>query len=235
MESNIFDSNFHKRLYKTGAIASLAQLAIIALYIIIVFIYGSRITNAEEFFLYQQSNAWSALLRLDLMMLILVGLYLLNFTALLFALWRDYPLTIIFAFLFTIIAVTLSFAGESTFALRHLGEMYSSAASELEKSQVTAAGNAILSSGWWNSTGSYISGILLQGGGIMISVVMLKSESFSNITAAAGLTGNAFDLLQHLVSPFAPQVTEYLSFVMIAYLIWYPMLARDLFRLSKTE
>lgn len=235
MESNIFDSQFYKRLYTVGAVASLLQLAIIGLYIVITMIYGPRITNAEEFFIYQKSHSWSILLRVDLLLLILVGLYLGNFPALLVALWRKNPITTLFAFSFTIIAVVLSFAGESTFALKHLGELYNSATSELERTQIIASGEAILASGWWNSTGSYMTGILLQGGGVLISVVMFKSVSFSKVTSVAGLIGNGFDLLQHLLSPFAPQISEYLSFVMVAYLIWYPMMSRDLYRLAKNQ
>jgi hypothetical protein len=235
MDYNIMNHDSLRRLYKIGAVASMLQLSTIVLSIVVTMIYGSRVISAEEFFVYQQSHYWSSLLRLDLMMLILVGLYLGNFPALFFALWRIKPITTIFAFLFTMLAVALSFAGESTFSLRYLGEMYATAASELERSQIIVSGEAILASGWWNSTGSYITGILLQGGGVMISIAMLYSTDFSKITGIAGIVGNGFDLLQHLLSPFAPQFSEYLSFAMVAYLIWYPMLSRDLFRLSKNQ
>ncbi len=235
MKSNMLDSHSYRRFYLIGAIASLLQLATIGLYIIVTMIYGSRITDAEEFFIYQQSHYWSSLLRLDLLMLILIGLYLGNFPGLFLALWRTNPITSLFAFSFTIFAVLLSFAGESTFALKHLGEIYSSATSDLERSQIVTSGEAVLASGWWNSTGSYMTGILLQSSGMIISIVMLKSVRFSKITAVAGLIGNGFDLLQHLFSPFFPQISEYLSFAMVAYLLWYPMLSRDLFRLAKNQ
>ena len=228
----MLENQIFKRIYTVGAVVSILQLAIIGVYIVLTIIYGPRITNAEEFYLYQQSHYWSSLLRVDLLFLLLVGLYLGNFPALLLALWRTNPILTFYAFSFTVIAVILSIAGESTFSLWHLGKMYQSTSNEMERMQIIASGEALLAGGWWNSTGSYVTGILLQGGGLMISLVMLKSNDFSKITGLAGMVGNGFDLLQHLIYPFAPQISGYLSFVMLAYLVWYPMMSRDLFQLA---
>ena len=233
MEELSVKGRTHSRLYLIGAVASVLQLALILSYIFVTVTLGPRITNAEEFFIAQQSDFWAGLFRIDLMMMLLVGLYLGNFPALLVSLWRIRPLTTIFAFGFTVIAVVLSFAGESTFAMLHLGRKYAEAVSEMERSQIVTAGETILSGGWWNSTGSYVTGLLLQTSGIMISVVMLHSTQFRKTTAIAGIIGNSFDLIQHLVSPFAPGITAYLSFGMVAYLVWYPMLGLDLFQLSR--
>jgi len=230
-----FEKKDLRKLYRIGAVSSLLQLAVICIYMLVVATLGPRITSAEEFFLAMETSFWSSLFRVDLILLILVGLYLGNFPALLVSLWRVNHVTTLFAFMFTIIAVALSLAGESTFALFYLGKQYLASSSEVERSQFMAAGEAIYANGWWNSTGSYMTGVLLQGGGVMISLVMLRSHNFSKITALAGLIGNSFDLLQHLLTPFVPEVAQYLSFAMVAYLIWYPMLARDLFRLGQVK
>jgi len=63
----------------------------------------------------------------------------------------------------------------------------------------------------------------------------LSSGNFHKTTAVAGIVGNSFDLIQHTLSPFLPGVIEYLSLGMVAYLIWYPMLSFDLFKLAKTS
>lgn len=235
MHQTLLDKHHFKSLYTIGAVVSLTQLVVIFIYMLIVALLGPRITNAETFFHIQQAEGWVSLLRVDFLLLILVGLYLGNFPALVVSLWRTNPLMIFFAALFTLIAITLSFAGESTFALAHLAKLHAAASTALERNQFIAAGEAILANGWWISTGSYMTGILLQGAGVLISLVMLRSHNFAKITAIAGLGGNSFDLLQHLISPFAPAISEYLSFAMILYLVWYPMLARDLFRLAKLQ
>lgn len=223
----------HSQLYRIGAICSMLQLTLIVTYMIVTFTIGPRVISAEGFFMAQQANFWTSLLRVDLMMMLLVGLYLGNFPALLANLYKNSPVLTLYASGFTLIAVILSFASESTFALIHVGEKYLQASSESERSQLLAAGESILSSGWWNSTGSYVTGILLQTGGIMISVAMFRSGDFHKSTAIAGIIGNSFDLIQHTLSPFLPGITEYLSIGMVAYLVWYPMMSFDLFKLAK--
>lgn len=222
-----------KQLYTIGAVASILQLAVILGYMVVVATLGPRITSAEEFFTVQNINPLASMLRVDFLFLILVGLYLGNFPALLAALWRVNPIVTLFATLFTVIGVTLSFANEATFSLLHLGNLYHGGGSEAQLAEWLAAGEAVLAAGWWNSSSSYMTGILLQGSGVAISFVMLGSKNFSKVTAISGLAGNAFDLIQHLLHPFLPSVSSIFSMFMIVYLLWYVMLARDLFRLAK--
>ncbi len=87
----------------------------------------------------------------------------------------------------------------------------------------------------WNGSAAYMGGIPLQGSGVVISITMLRSEDFSKVTAWAGLLGNGFDLVQHILHPFAPSVAGPIQMVMgVFYVGWYPMLARDLFRLARS-
>ena len=226
-----------KSLYTIGGIAALLQLAAILFTIVVAVTFGPRPTSAAEFFAIQQSNSLAALLRGDfVLMFLLLGAYLGTFPALWWNLRRISPVAATFATLFTAIAVILSFSGESTFALLHLGDLYAAAVSEAQRTQFLAAGEAVLAAGWWNSTGSYVAGILLQGGGIIISLVMLRSRDFNKVTAISGLLGNALDLIQHVIHPFAPAVSSTLMMVMGPfYLVWFPMLARDLFRLGRNS
>jgi hypothetical protein len=116
----------------------------------------------------------------------------------------------------------------------HLSDQYAAATTAAQRSQLLAAGEAIIASDMWNSSGGFMAGILLQGAGVLISVVMLRSQDFSRVTAYAGLLGNGFDLAQHILHPFAPSVSA--TLLMIAgpfYLVWFPMLARDLLRLGR--
>lgn len=224
-----------KRLYRIGGIAALIQLAAIVGSIVIAVGLGPRPSSAAEFFAIQLSNPLAALLRGDfVLMLFLLGAYLGTFPALWWNLRHVSPIAATFATLFTLIAVTLSFSGESTFALLHLGDQYHAATSEAQRAQLLAAGEAVLAAGWWYSSGSYMTGMLLQGGGVIISLVMLRSHEFSKVTAISGLLGNALDLVQHGLHPLAPAIAAPIQLFMgIFYLVWFPMLARDLFRLAQ--
>lgn len=223
-----------KNLYAIGGVAALLQLIFIVSYSVILAVLGPKPASAEEYFIIHQSSPVTAMLRGDFLLLFMIGGYFGTFPALYLALRKVSPVAAMFATLFTFVAVTVCFGTESTFALRHLAEQYIAAVTDVQRSQLLAAGEAVIASDMWNSSGAYISGILMQGGGIIISLVMLRSRDFSKVTAIAGLLGNAFDLTQHLLHPFAPSISAPIQMLMGPfYLVWFPMLARDLFRLGR--
>jgi hypothetical protein len=122
-----------------------------------------------------------------------------------------------------------------TAALLQLGERFVTAG-EAQRSQLMAAAEAVIASDLWNSSAGYTGGILLQGSGVMISFIMLRSKDFSKVTAWAGLLGNGVDLIQHLLHPFAPSIAAPIQMGMgIFYIVWFPMLARDLFLLARRQ
>ena len=220
-------------IYKIGSFAAFAQLFVILAYAIIGFTVGPRLQSAHEIYSAFQTEPIQTFLRGDLLLVILVGLYLFTFPSLYFALRDRAPATSILTLLLTIIAVIISFTGESTFALWHLFKKYEIATTNIERNSILAAGEAILSNGWWNSSASYIVGIFLQGSGIIFSIVMIKSPKFSKITAISGLLANSFDLIQHILEPFMPGTQALLSPIMGPfYLIWFPMLGFNIKRLT---
>jgi len=221
-------------LYTIGGVTALLQLLTVVAFTVVIATLGPRPVSAEEWFAIQQDSKLAAVLRGDFITLILIGLYLGTFPALYMALRRVSPVYTALAALFTFIAVTVSFAGESTFSLLRLGDQFAAATSEAQRAQLLAAAEAVMASDLWNSSGAYMSGILLQGAGVMISVVMVRSSDFSKVTAYAGLLANAVDLAQHVMHPFAPSISGVLTTVMGPfYLVWFPMLGRDLLRLGQ--
>lgn len=223
-----------RSLYTIGGLAALLQVVTLIAMIVAMATLGEKPTRVEDYFTIQQRSEWEAVLRGDFLTLILIGLYLGTFPALYAALRDVSPVYSALATLFTLIAVTLAFGSESTFSLLHLGDQYAAATTAAERSQFLAAGKAIVAADLWHNSGMYIAGILLQGSGVMISVIMLRSNDFSKITAYAGLIGNALDLFQHVLHPVAPSLQQSLTPIMgILYLTWYPMMARDLLRLAR--
>jgi hypothetical protein len=223
-----------KKLYPIGGIAALVQLVSILTYTIVIAVLGSKPANVEEYFAAFQSAPVATLFRGDFLLLFLIGGYFGTFPALYLSLRKVSPAAAMFATLLTLVAVTVCFVTESTFSLRYLAEKYALAITDAQRAQLLAAGEAVIASDMWNSSGAYISGLLMQGGGVIISLVMLRSKDFSKVTAIAGLLGNALDLTQHLLHPFAPSISAPIQMLMGPfYLVWFPMLARDFFRLAK--
>ena len=222
-----------KSIYKIGGIAAILQLVVILGYSTAYAVLGPKPASAAEYFAIWQTSPLEMVLRGDFLLLILIGLYLGTFPALYMALKRVNPIYSALATLFTIMAVVLTFGSESTFSLLQLAEKYAALGSEALRAQFLAAGEAVIASDMWNTSGAYMTGILLQGSGVLISIIMLRSDDFSKVTAISGLLANAFDLVQHLLHPFWPGISEILTMFMVVYFVWYVMLSRDLFRLAK--
>ncbi len=228
--------NNEKFFYKMGSVAAWMQLAITLAIIVISFTLGTEPKTAEEYFSLYQNDRITALLRDDFSSLLIIALYLALFPALYLAVRRVNRLAAAFIITLVFIGVTCSFITHSGFSLIHLSDRYAAASDPAQKTQLLAAAEAVIAANIWNSTGGYMTGILLQGGGVLISILMLRSRQFNKLTVYAGLLANALDLAQHILHPFVPSLS---SSIMLAagpfYLVWFPMLARDLFRLGKRQ
>ena len=118
----------------------------------------------------------------------------------------------------------------------HLSDKYAAATTAAQKEQLSAAGEAILASNMWHGTGAMIGGILMLIAALILSVVMLKSAVFGTGTAYIGILTHGFDLARIVVSFFSLQIGVILMAVAgPLYLVWFPLLARDLFRLVRNS
>jgi hypothetical protein len=225
-------------IYKAGAIAVLIQLATILFILAASIALGlePRPEMVQEFYAMYGESKLIGMLRDDFSSLILIAMYLGTAPALFFAL-RDQNFTI--ALLSAIMLLTGAvgaFAVHAGFSMMRLSDLYAAAATEAQRAQLLAAGEAVLASDMWNSTAGYMGGILLQGPGVVLSLLMLRNKDFSKVTAISGLLGNGLDLIQHLLHPFIPEIAGLIQPLMgIFYLVWFPALARDLLRLARRE
>lgn len=223
-------------LAKAGSLASAMQLLLILLFAFTSMHFGLRPETALEAFTAFEKGTIYGLMKDEILIIFMLSLYLLNFSALFFVL-KDRKFTLVFlAVLFTYAAVILSLATHSGFSLMHLSHIYSQATDEEIKNQLLAAGEAVLASNMWNSTSSYFSGFLLQGGGVMISLAMIGSGRFKTITIFSGIIGNGLDLIQHAIHHWIPGPADIILKVAGPfYIIWFIMLAIDLFKCSRPD
>jgi hypothetical protein len=222
--------------YRIGGIAAWLQLIITVALIAVTFVVGGKPTTAGEYFAVYHDQPLIGLLRDDFSSLIVVGLYLGLVPALYLALRRVDETIATFAALFNLIVVVLVFATHTGFSMMVLSQRYAAASTAAESAGLLAAGEAVLASDIWNSTGGYMSGILLQGAGMLFSLVMLRSDDFGKVTGWAGLLANGIDLLQHVLHPFTPALSAtILYFAGPFYLLWFPLMGRDLLRLARRQ
>ena len=75
--------------------------------------------------------------------------------------------------------------------------------------------------------------LLLAVAGLMISVVMLRRNIFSRITAYVGILASAFDLVYCITFAFMPAIDVYLlSAAGLLLMIWHILIGVRLFQLG---
>ena len=120
------------------------------------------------------------------------------------------------------------------FSYLHLSDEYVTATSEIQKTYLLSAGEAILASDMWHGTGAKIGGILIQIGALLVSILMLRNNVFNKLTAYVGIFTHGLDLL-HILIGFVLPIGGVILMAIAGplYLVWFPLIGFRLFKLSK--
>ena len=185
-----------------------------------------------------QSNPLVGLTLLNVFDLVEYALVGLIFLAVCAALWQTDRGAVLVATVCGLVGIIVYFASNQAFALLALSQRYTSAASDVPRASILAAGEALLAinnpGALYQGTGIYVCMFLVPLAGLIMSLVMLRSTIFSKATAVTGILANGLILCYFPVLAFAPAVLV-LPFVLSAPLrvIWYFLLALRLFRMGK--
>ena len=219
----------YRYFFLIGSAAALFQLIILLAGLIITAGAGSIPETAEEFYTFMNNSPIMGFLIDDFFSVILITMYLFICPPL-FLVLKEKHFTLAFygAFL-SIIAVILTLSVHTGFSLLDLSSKYIEAADSTARQSVLAAGEALIAGNIWNSTAGFFSGILLQGGGLMLTFAMRGTNRFRRITIISGLLANGLDLVNHLIAHWLPSAAKILLFTCGPfYLIWYFMIFIDL-------
>ncbi len=228
--------NHPSGFYRAAAVAAGLQLVLILLMLVGSFALGAAPATVQEYFDIYAQGKLTGLLRDDFSSVLMIAMYLGTLPGLYFGLRRVSHVAAGLGALGLAVGVAVCFANNSAFSMMHLSDLYQAAASAAEQERLLAAGEAVLATNMWHTTGGYMSGILLQGVGVVFSLLMLRTRNFGRVTAISGLIGNGLDLIQHLLHPFALSISAAIAPVMgIFYLVWFPALMLDFIRLARRE
>ena len=144
---------------------------------------------------------------MDLINYFLVGLF---FLALFTALKKVNKSLALLAVVLGWAGVLLYFASNQAFALLALSDKFATSVTETQKVLFSAAGEALLvfqnPELFQHGTASYTSLLLLGLGGLLFSLIMLKSTEFNKATAWTGLLANGILLLFYVTPDLCPTV-----------------------------
>jgi hypothetical protein len=140
------------------------------------------------------------------------------------------------ALILSLVGTAIYLSSNAAFPMLTLSTKYAAAATEVERTLLAAAGEAILTHGEDFTPGAFIGFLFGEIAIIAISLVMLQGRIFSKAAAYAGLLGGLFLTIFTIWSTFIPvlfQASMLLAMLGgISSIVWYILTARTLFRLS---
>jgi hypothetical protein len=229
-------------IYKFGGAAALSAVLVGLLEIIITFLPGGNVSHDTvlDWFRLFQENWFMGLRDLGLLNIVLNVLAVLIFYALYTAHKKDThqpyaALAMIIAFL----GIGVFYATNRAFAMLDLSNRYLTAATDAQRAVLEAAGQALLSVGQSHTPGTFLGFALIEAAGIIMSIVMLQSKIFSQISAYAGILGFGsllvFEFLTSFVSGVSQTAMIFAMFGGLLSMAWYILIAGRLLKLGKNK
>lgn len=183
-----------------------------------------------------QNNALLGLTFLNVFDVVDYALVGLTFLALYAALRRTNESYATLAAFLAFLGIAIYVASNQAFALLSLSDQYAAATTDALRSQLLAAGQAVLAisnNESYQGAGVYLSFLLISVAGLIISTVMLQARIFGKAAAQVGIMANVLGLGYYIALAFAPAVSFVpVSASAIFLVVWYVLIARRLFHLG---
>jgi hypothetical protein len=188
-------------------------------------------STAAEWFALLKNHRLIGLILLDIVDLMnyaLIGLILLALYA---ALRWAREGTMAIAVTCGFIGIAVHFASNQAFAMLSLSGRYAAATTEVQRSMLLAAGEALLAIN--QGTGIYLSLLLVTLSDLIVSLVMLRSGVFRRWTAAIGLVAHVSQLCYFIALPLTPALVAIPPALAAPFrLVWYVLIGRRLLQLA---
>jgi hypothetical protein len=215
-------------LYKLSGLSALLMVGIILIQLVIFMIAPQPLDGtASEWFVLFQTNKLIGLIDFELLMIVYVIISI-PITLSLFVLLRrgNGSWTTVYLVL-SLIGVMCFIAARPAFEMLYLSNGYAAAGTDAERAMFLAAGEAKIST--FHGTAFHISYVLGSITGLIISLVMLRTNIFSKATAYVRIASSAFDF-----GLYVPPLGIYLAAFSVLFLsVWNIMIARRLFQFAK--
>jgi hypothetical protein len=226
-----------KSLYKVGGAAALIAAALLLTEIIVFTIWPQPNTVTDYFVLFQNSKL-IGLLDFYLLEFFTYALFVPIFLAIYVAIRRANESYTALALTLAITGVAVFLATNNPFSMLSLSNQYAAATTDAQKDLYLAAGQAVLANTNQRAVEGFNMGFfLLSTAGVIISIVMLRSKTFSKAIAYVGILTFAISLVDYIRVAFIPSISLLLLIIAVAsgLLIptWLVLIARKLFQLGQ--
>ena len=242
--SNTFTTtadNSWRWIYKFGAIAALIAISANLVDIILGFggtemaTYGTK--SAIEWFAVYQDNWFRGVYVLGILNIVYMIAMLPVYFALLGAHFEKQALAAALTIIIFLTAMSMYISNNAAIPLLVLSGKYSLAATDLQRTVLIAAGEAVLSHGEDFTAGAFIPFFLSGLAAIGISIIMLRGGIFGKVNAWIGLVGFTFLSLFTIIATFIPALYSFAFYFLgsiggLLALSWFALVARRLLQLA---
>jgi hypothetical protein len=233
-ESNakIADSAW-KNLYRAGGVAPLIALAFYLSQISILIFGEPYPTTIDGWFSLLQRSKLLGLFYLNALDIFSIALLGTMFLALYIALKRANESYMAIAALFAFIGIPVFIAPRVVMlSVLPLSDKYAAATTEVQRSQILAAGQAMSALG--QPTTQTIGFLFIAVAVLIISVVMLRSKVFNKATAYVGIVASVLTFVDDLSVVIAPSIAGPLMGIgIVLWTLWWILIARRLLQLGQ--
>jgi hypothetical protein len=213
-------------LYRIAGAAAVISILMIGV-AIVVYSFSPPPSTVLGSFAQFRANRLVGLIDLDLPMLIDSVLMIPIFLALYAALRRSHEAFVTLGTTLGLVGIGVYLTSNPCFSMLALSDQYGAATSDAQRAAILAAGQVMLTI--WQGTAYDVSYVMGGIAGLILALVMLRSDIFGRATAWVGIVLNALMLVPPTVGPIG-LVLSFLSLVPLA--IWYVLVARRLFQLG---
>jgi len=222
-------------LFKLGGIAALITAVLLVCELIVFSVWRQPETVTDYFELFQD-NWFVALLDLDLLGMVAYILFVPVMLALYIALRRASEALAAVGTALFFVGIAAFFATNTAFSLFVLSNNYAAATTTAERAMFLAAGQAALTT--FQIGAFQVSYVIVSIAWLTISVVMVRSATFSTLTAWSGIMAGAGGIagvaIEH--TPVLGSILPLLLFVyfsaIVLLAVWVALVCRRLWRLG---
>ena len=228
----------YKSLYKLGGAAALIVVVLTLSEVIGLAFYPQPGTVSDWFMLFQ-SNRIIGLLDFWGLEVPMYVMFTIVFLALYVVLRKANESRMAIAITFALLGISIFLATNNPFSMLSLSNQYAASTTDAQRSTFLAAGQAMLANTNQRAVGGFNMGLFLVSvAGLMISSVMLRSKSFSRLTAYVGILAYVLSLVDYLREALTSSATVALLVILpsaLLLMIWFALVGRRLYQLGHLE
>jgi hypothetical protein len=223
-------------VYSVGGVSSLLALTC-GLIQVMLNIIGVGVMQIQvpatvvDWFMLLQTHKLIGLNDLTLFQIPLLIFLVPMFLALYVALYRTNPIHLTIAMLLGFLGVAIYLSSNTVFSILSLSNQYAAATTEVEKSMLLAAGQAMLAT--YGGSGMDVGLFLFILAVFMISVIMLQGNVFSPGVGYTGILAAVVALEYYISTLFTPNAIFFYEVSGLFLFVWILLISRRLFQLEE--